>query len=562
MPFATNRCHVSSRRAHQFIKVIKKARLNLKNLKTVLIIPKRFVHDCFFEKKHGASLEFVIRRQEYFIMSKTITIESGAISAPKKGVFVVLLDHKGHVAFEAEKIVGKALIERIVSVRKFEGKKCDYVDEVCDGQKGFDRLIVLGIGDSSKLDKDDWLKLGGAARGAIGEAQQANICLKIAGEKLQEDNIVDFVAGLRLRDYKFDRYKTAQSQSETKTKSPKITILLENSDAGKALIERSSNLSDAVILARNLVNEPANILGTDELVEQVKKLTELGVKVDIIEEKEMKKFGMGALLGVARGSKRPPYLAVMQWQGGKSKESPLAFVGKGVVFDSGGISLKPGAGMEDMKGDMGGAAAVVGLMKSLSLRKAKVNVVGVIGIVENMPDGNAQRPGDVVTSMSGQTIEVINTDAEGRLVLADALWYTKENFAPKIMINLATLTGAIMVALGSDHAGLFSNDDTLAEQLFETGQKTGEKVWRMPLNDTYDKIVDSKVADMRNSCGRLAGSITAAQFLKRFVGNVSWAHLDIAGTAMNSPENEYNRSWGAGFGVRLLDRLVRDYYEA
>jgi leucyl aminopeptidase len=251
----------------------------------------------------------------------------------------------------------------------------------------------------------------------------------------------------------------------------------------------------------------------------------------------------------------------MRWDGGKAKDKPAVFVGKGVVFDTGGISIKPAGGMEDMKGDMGGAAAVTGLMHALAARKAKANVIGVIGLVENMPDGNAQRPGDIVTSMSGQTIEVINTDAEGRLVLADALWYANERFAPRFMVNLATLTGAIIVALGNDHAGLFSNDDALAEQLLAAGRDTGEKLWRLPLGPAYDKMIDSKNADMKNTGGRQAGSITAAQFLQRFVKDTPWAHLDIAGTAMGSPSSETNQSWASGFGVQLLDRLVRDHCE-
>jgi leucyl aminopeptidase len=271
---------------------------------------------------------------------------------------------------------------------------------------------------------------------------------------------------------------------------------------------------------------------------------------------------MNALIGVAQGSARPPRLAVIQWKGGKPDEVPLSFVGKGVVFDTGGISIKPAANMEDMKGDMGGAAAVIGLMHTLAARKAKVNAVGILGLVENMPDGNAQRPGDIVTSMSGQTIEIINTDAEGRLVLADALWYCKERFKPQIMINLATLTGAIMVALGTHHAGLFCNDDPLADDLLKAGLETGEKLWRMPLGKEYDKIIDSKFADMKNSGGRNGGAITAAQFLKRFVGDTPWAHLDVAGTAMNSPSTEISQSWASGYGVRLLDQLVRNRYEA
>jgi leucyl aminopeptidase len=278
----------------------------------------------------------------------------------------------------------------------------------------------------------------------------------------------------------------------------------------------------------------------------------------------MQKLGMGALLGVGQGSTRDSRLVVMRWNGGKKGEAPVAFVGKGVCFDTGGISIKPAGGMEDMKGDMAGAACVVGLMHALARRKAKVNAVGVIGVVENMPDGNAQRPGDIVKSMSGQTIEIINTDAEGRLVLADALWYTATKFKPKFMVNLATLTGAIIVALGHEHAGLFSNSDQLAERLTKVGVETGELVWRMPLAKEYDKLIDSKFADVKNTGGsRWAGAIMAAQFLQRFVADKTpWAHLDIAGTGFDSRHNDINRSWGSGWGVRLLERLVAKHYEA
>ena len=495
-------------------------------------------------------------------MQKDILIDSNTVSAPKKSTVVVLVNENRKTTFEVEKMVGKALIERIVSVRGFKGKKLEVVDEVCDGKKGFDRLVLLGIGNTEQLDGDDWIKIGGAAFASLKDTDSADIYLTVAGEKLKDENILDFVLGLRLRNYSFDDYKTVSKTKDSHTKAMKLVLQLEDAKAGEALIERANSLADSVLLARDLVNQPANILGTKEFVKEVEKLEKIGVKVEILDEKDMKKLGMGALLGVARGSKRPPYLAVMQWQGGKAKDRPLAFVGKGVVFDSGGISLKSSAGMEGMKGDMGGAAAVTGLLKAVASRKAKANVVGVIGLVENMPDANAQRPGDIVTSMSGQTIEVINTDAEGRLVLSDALFYTKERFKPEIMVDLATLTGAIMVALGTEYAGLFSNQDELAGRLVNAGHKTGEKLWRMPLSETYDKIVDSKVADMRNSCGRHAGSITAAQFLQRFVGETAWAHLDIAGTAMEAPLNEYNQSWASGFGVRLLDRLISDNYEA
>jgi leucyl aminopeptidase len=307
---------------------------------------------------------------------------------------------------------------------------------------------------------------------------------------------------------------------------------------------------------RELICEPANVLGTEEFAKRAEKLEKLGVEIEILGEKELKKAGWNALLGVAQGSKRPPRVVIMRWNGGEKDAAPIAFVGKGVVFDSGGISIKPAAGMEDMKGDMGGAAVVTGLMHALAARKAKVNAVGAIGLVENMPDAGAQRPGDIVTSLSGQTIEVINTDAEGRLVLCDVLWHVKETVKPAIIVDLATLTGAILVALGKINAGLFSNDDTLASRLTAAGIATGETVWRMPLSAEYDKLIDSTWADMKNTGGRDAGSITAAQFLKRFVGDVPWAHLDIAGTAMGSPSTELNKGWTSGWGVRLLDRLV------
>ena len=270
---------------------------------------------------------------------------------------------------------------------------------------------------------------------------------------------------------------------------------------------------------------------------------------------------MGALLAVGQGSAHESRVVVMRWNGGRKGDKPLAFIGKGVCFDTGGISIKPAQNMEDMKGDMAGAACVVGLMQALGTRNAKVNAVGVIGLVENMPDGKAQRPGDIVTTMSGQTIEVVNTDAEGRLVLADVLHYAANRFKPRLMIDLATLTGAIMVALGQEMAGLFTNDDKLAEQLAKAGEVTGERVWRMPLGPEYDKLIDSKFADMKNTGGRNGGAITAAQLLQRFVGKTPWAHLDIAGTAMGSPQTDINKSWSSGWGVRLLDRLVADYYE-
>ena len=293
----------------------------------------------------------------------------------------------------------------------------------------------------------------------------------------------------------------------------------------------------------------------------MRRLTKLGVKVEVFGEKQLEKLGMRALLGVGQGSRRESQVAVMQWNGAGRGRQPIAFLGKGVTFDTGGISIKPAAGMGDMKWDMGGAGAVAGLMMALAGRKAKANVVGLIGLVENMPDGNAQRPGDIVTSMSGKTIEILNTDAEGRLVLADVLWYCQQRFKPAFMVDLATLTGAIIVSLGHEYAGLFANDDALAKNLIAAGEATGEKVWRMPLAGAYDKMIDSDIADVKNIGGRDAGSITAAQFLQRFTNGVPWAHLDIAGMAWSSKDSDTVPKGGTGYGVRLLDRLVRDYYE-
>ena len=316
-------------------------------------------------------------------------------------------------------------------------------------------------------------------------------------------------------------------------------------------------IAKGVTIARDLVNEPANELGPVEFAAECEKLKDLGVEVEILDVEALEELGMRALLGVAQGSARPARVAIMQWHGAKSKrQKPLCFIGKGVCFDTGGISMKPASGMEDMKGDMGGAACVTGLMAALAGREASVNAIGIVGLVENMPSATAQRPGDIVKSMSGQTVEILNTDAEGRLVLCDLLWYAQERFEPRFMINLATLTGAIIVALGKEYAGMFSNDDKLAAQLSAAGEATGEKVWRMPLAKGYDKLIDTPNADMKNIGGRWAGAITAAQFLQRFVKKTPWIHLDVAGVAMASGKTDISRTWASGWGVRLLDELV------
>jgi leucyl aminopeptidase len=379
---------------------------------------------------------------------------------------------------------------------------------------------------------------------------------------MSADQAAAIATGIRLRAYTFDRYKTKKKDGEETALRANVSIAVDDVAAARKAFAPNAHLVEGVITARDLVNEPPNVLFPVEFARRAAQLRKLGVVVDVLDVNAMKKLGMGALLGVAQGSTQPGRTVIMRWNGGKKGDQPVAFIGKGVCFDTGGISIKPAGSMEDMKGDMGGAACVVGLMQALAARKAKANVVGAIGLVENMPDGNAQRPGDIVTSMSGQTIEIINTDAEGRLVLADVLWYVAKKFKPKFMVDLATLTGAIMVALGTEYAGLFSNNDELSERLMKVGLATGERVWRMPLGPEYDKQIDSQFADMKNTGTRNGGSITAAQFLQRFVDGTPWAHLDIAGTAMGAPKTEINQSWGSGFGVRLLDRLVAEHYEA
>jgi leucyl aminopeptidase len=426
------------------------------------------------------------------------------------------------------------------------------------------RLIVLGTSPEKEGEKIDYLRLGGLVIAKLGKAKRASVLFDFAAPPADLEHAAgDFALGLRLRAYKFDQFKTKKSKKDDQDPQGPLDLALAGADVGaltKALA-KTSGLADGVDFARTLVNLPPNQLYPESFAEKAKGLEKLGVDVEILDVPAMEKLGMGALLGVGQGSVRPSRVVIMRWNGGAKGAQPVAFVGKGVCFDSGGISLKPGAGMEDMKGDMAGAACVVGLMHALASRKAKANVVGAIGVVENMPDGNAQRPGDIVTSMSGQTIEIINTDAEGRLVLADVLWYVQDSYKPVFMVDLATLTGAIIVALGKEYAGLFSNNDELSERLTQAGQATGEKLWRMPMGPVYDKQIDSKFADMKNTGGREGGSISAAQFLQRFVNDTPWAHLDIAGTGMGSSTGDLNQSWGSGFGVRLLDRLVADYYE-
>jgi leucyl aminopeptidase len=498
-------------------------------------------------------------------MTDAVKVGFVPFSAAPRGILVVFCDDTMQFGAATRKTLGTAvsLVKRAAETNQFKGKSAAALDILAPEGLKVKRLIVMGVGKLTEIKDNDFLKLGGSVAGKLRAGNDAvTIIAELPAGAMKPDQAAAVASGLRLRAYKFDRYKTKKKEGEEAALRADVSVAVGDVAAARKAFAPTTHIVDGVITARDLVNEPPNVLFPVEFARRAAQLRKLGVGVEVLDVKAMTKLGMGALLGVAQGSTQPGRTVIMRWNGGKRGDQPVAFIGKGVCFDTGGISIKGAASMEDMKGDMGGAACVVGLMHALAARKARVNVVGAIGLVENMPDGNAQRPGDIVTSMSGQTIEIINTDAEGRLVLADVLWYVAKKFKPKFMVDLATLTGAIMVALGTEYAGLFSNNDELAERLTKVGLATGERVWRMPLGPEYDKQIDSQFADMKNTGSRNGGSITAAQFLQRFVDGTPWAHLDVAGTAMGAPKTEINQSWGSGYGVRLLERLVAEYYEA
>ena len=452
----------------------------------------------------------------------------------------------------------QALATAAAGAARFDGEAGAIVELFLAEGDTASHVLLLGVGAGSEA---DWEKAGGAlvARLLRSGATEVTADLSAAGPTAKA--AARFAGAAAQRAWAYDQYRTTLPEKQ-KTSLRSLTVV-GAPDGTDAAWAAQDAVTQGLELTRNLVAAPPNILYPETFVEQVRKHVEgLGLEIVVVDEAEMTEHGMGALLGVSQGSVREARILALKWNGAGEGDPTLALVGKGVTFDSGGISLKPGAGMEDMKWDMGGAGAVAGTMKALAARKAKVNVVGVMGLVENMPDANAQRPGDVVTSMSGQTIEILNTDAEGRLVLADAITWTQKTFRPKTIIDLATLTGAMIVSLGNEYGGMFANDDALADKLLAAGLATGDKLWRFPLSDTYNKLIDSPIADMKNVGPRVAGSITAAQFIQRFVDEgVQWAHLDIAGMVWSEKAGATYDKGATGYGVKLLDRLIADGFE-
>jgi leucyl aminopeptidase len=458
------------------------------------------------------------------------------------------------------------LISAALDKNHFKGKVGEVLSIIAPNDLKVRRILLVGFGKKDKLSEKSLQEIGGYIYKALAHTPDKEAVVHLDTLSTPAFNTAAMAAniayGALLKSWRFDKYKTKE-KPEDKPSLDAFTVLTEESEAAQKAFAPLEATAKGVMLCRELASEPANILNPITYANRIKdELKPLGVEVEVLDVPAMSKLGMGSLLGVAQGSVNEPRVVVMQYKGGAKDAQPLAFVGKGVTFDSGGISIKPAQGMEEMKYDMCGSGAVVGLLKALALRKAKVNAVGVVGLVENMPSGTAQRPGDIVTSMSGQTIQVENTDAEGRLVLCDALWYTQERFKPKLMIDLATLTGAVVIALGDVYAGLYSNNEELGARMLECGEKTGDLMWRMPLADAYDKQLNIDCADMNNIGGRKAGSVTAAQFLKRFVNDVPWAHCDIAGTAYLDKDTALANKGPTGAGISMLDRLVKDYYEA
>ena len=482
------------------------------------------------------------------------------LGRPQKGAMVCSVAEGGKLSPTAREVdrETKGLIGTAMAGSRFTGK----AHQTLTVFTPTGRVVLYGVGNPKDLDAKWAETAGGNIAAALAKSGETEVTVVMeSGDEQRVERAAHLALGAVLRSYRFDIYRTTL-KDEDKPSLKKLTVAVDGHLKAKKLYAAESAVAEGVAVTRDLVSEPPNVLYPESFAERCLELKSLGVEVEILTEKQMTKLGMGALLGVGLGSERGSRLVVMRWNGAAKSRKPVAFVGKGVCFDTGGISLKPAGGMEDMKFDMGGAGVVTGLMHALAARKAKANGIGVVGLVENMPDGKAQRPSDIVTSMSGQTIEIINTDAEGRLVLADALWYTQDKYKPDWMIDLATLTGAMMVSLGEETCGYFANDDALSDALKAAGDAVGESMWRMPLGDAYNKQMDSDVADMKNAGPRWGGAITAACFLERFVNKVPWIHMDIAGVTWSRKDRPTTPKGASGFAVRALDRLVRDRCES
>jgi leucyl aminopeptidase len=463
----------------------------------------------------------------------------------------LLLDQKSKNDVSIQKV-----FEKHIKLSGATKNKPQSFDTFTSNNNDYDRIIFYKIKDLLKKDENGWINIGGRVFQYLQNngITDVSVRLETTVKNIELMTLPARIAyGMGLKSYSFDKYKTSKS-----TKKVNLVKFITNHYVTTQNIYKDySSILNGVNLARDLVNEPSNVLTPLEFVNRIKNLSSPNLKIKILDQKKLSQLGMEALLAVSHGSRQAPYVAIIEHLPVKD-QNPLLILGKGVTFDSGGISIKPSGGMDEMKGDMAGAATVVGLMKALDDKKPNLNVIGIVGLVENMTDGNAMRPGDIIKSMSGKTIEILNTDAEGRLVLADLATYSLKNYQPKAIIDLATLTGAILVALGQEMAGLFTNNNNLAEQLIKSGEKTGELLWRMPIGDKYMEMIKSKVADIKNVGGRYAGAITAAEFIHAFVEDTPWAHIDIAGTSITSPKTDVNNSWASGFGVRLLCQYIDD----
>jgi leucyl aminopeptidase len=463
----------------------------------------------------------------------------------------VLLDQKSKNDVAIQKI-----FEKHIKLSGATKNKPQSLDTLTLGNNDYDRVIFYKIKDLSKINENGWINIGGQVFQYLQNNGITDVSVRLE-TTIKNVELMTLPAriafGISLKSYSFDKYKTSKPRKKVNL----VKFITNHYVTTQNIYKEYNSILNGVNLARDLVNEPSNILTPSEFVSRIKNLSSPNLKIKILDQKKLSQLGMEALLAVSHGSRQDPYVAIIEYLPIKDQK-PLLILGKGVTFDSGGISIKPSGGMDEMKGDMAGAATVVGLMKALDDKKPNLNVIGIVGLVENMTDGNAMRPGDIIRSMSGKTIEILNTDAEGRLVLADLATYSIKNYQPKAIIDLATLTGAILVALGQEMAGLFANDENLAEQLIKSGEETGELLWRMPIGDKYMEMIKSKVADIKNVGGRYAGAITAAEFIHAFVEDTPWAHIDIAGTSITSPKTDVNNSWASGFGVRLLCQYIDD----